>query len=83
MANENILTETAAENTTVVPVRERLKSWALWVSVLGVVGLVLQALGVFEKIGLDSDEWDGIITAVGALLSAFGIVNNPTDRGHF
>lgn len=60
----------------------RYKSWALWVSVLGLLGLILEMTGVFAKIGLDSAEWDVIITSVGAILTAFGIVNNPTSQTH-
>ncbi len=58
----------------------RYKSWALWVSVLGLLGLILELTGVFEKIGLDSNEWDTVITSIGTVLTAFGIVNNPTSK---
>lgn len=58
--------------------QNRLKSWALWVSLLGLVGLICQSTGLFEKIGLNSDEWNAIVTSVGTVLAAFGIVNNPT-----
>ena len=67
------------ENTN----QNRLKSWALWVSVLGLVGLILQATGVLEMIGLDGEEWDGIVTALGAVLTGFGILNNPTAKDSF
>ena len=30
--------------------RNRLKSWVVWASILGAVGVILQALGVFDKI---------------------------------
>ena len=46
-------------------------------------GLILEATGVFCKIGLDGDEWDAIITSVGTVLAAFGIVNNPTSKNNF
>lgn len=58
--------------------QNRLKSWALWVAVLGLLGLICQSTGLFEKIGLDSEEWNAIVTCVGTVLAAFGIVNNPT-----
>ena len=58
----------------------RYKSWALWVSVLGLVGLILELTGVFGKIGLDSQEWDTVVTGLGTVLTAFGIVNNPTSK---
>ena len=62
---------------------ERLKSWAVWLSVLGAIGLILEATGVFEMWGLDSVTWDTIVNSVGAILVGFGILNNPTDRDHF
>ena len=58
----------------------RIKSWAMWVSVLGLLGMILQHTGVFAKLGLDSETWDMIITLVGSVLTAFGIVNNPTEK---
>lgn len=68
------------EKTTNQP---RYKSWALWLSVLGAVGVILNATGVFEKIGLDSTSWDIIVNAVGSILIGFGIVNNPTNKTGF
>lgn len=66
-----------------VSIKERLKSWAVWLSVLGAVGVILNATGVFEKLGLDSTTWNVIINAVGSILIAFGILNNPTDKTAF
>lgn len=57
-----------------------MKSWAMWVSVLGLLGIILQHTGVFAKLGLDSETWDMIITTIGGALTAFGIVNNPTEK---
>lgn len=68
----------STENT-----QPRYKSWALWLSVLGAVGVILNAVGVFEKIGLDSTSWDVIINAIGSILIGFGIVNNPTNKSGF
>lgn len=64
-------------------IRERLKSWAVWVSVLGAVGVILNSLGVFEKIGIDNAAFDVIVNSVGTILIAFGILNNPTDKTCF
>lgn len=63
--------------------KQRLKSWAVWLSVLGAVGIILNATGALEKLGLDQSGWDSVINAVGAVLVGFGILNNPTDREHF
>lgn len=64
-------------------IRERLKSWAVWVSVLGAVGVILNSLGVFEKIGIDNAAFDVIVNSVGTILIAFGILNNPTSKDCF
>ena len=64
-------------------IKERLRSWAVWVSVLGAVGVILNSLGVFEKIGIDNAAFDVIVNSVGSILIAFGILNNPTDKNCF
>lgn len=64
-------------------IKERLKSWAVWLSVLGAVGVILNATGVFEMIGLDSAEFEIIVNSIGSILIAFGILNNPTDKTAF
>lgn len=63
--------------------KKRLTSWATWLSVLGLVGLVLSNFGVLEKIGMDLGGWKIFVDAIGSVLVAFGILNNPTDRDHF
>ncbi|MBR3767511.1 MAG: hypothetical protein IKL10_04635 [Clostridia bacterium] len=78
MSNE-IKTATTTEATT----QNRWKSWALWLSVLGAVGVILNATGVFEKIGLTSETWETVINAVGSILIGFGILNNPTNKSGF
>ena len=64
-------------------IKTRLKSWAVWLSVLGAVGVILNALGLFEAWGITSDAWQTIITAIGSILVGFGILNNPTDKQNF
>lgn len=60
----------------------RYKSWALWLSIAGAVWTILSAFGVTEKIGITEDKFATLLDAVGAILIAFGIVNNPTDPAH-
>ena len=62
---------------------ERLKSWAVWLSVLGAVGVILNSTGVLDRLGLTADSWDILINCIGSILIAFGILNNPTDRENF
>ena len=64
-------------------IRERLKSWAVWLSVLGAVGLILENVGLFELWGITGIIWDSVVNAIGAILVGFGILNNPTDRQNF
>lgn len=61
----------------------RYKSWAMWLSILGAIGVILNATGVFQKIGLDNTTWDVIVNAIGAILIGFGILNNPTSKASF
>lgn len=60
----------------------RFKSWALWLSVAGAVWTILSSFGVTESIGLTESTFKTVLDAVGAVLIAFGIVNNPTDPAH-
>lgn len=64
-------------------VQSRWKSWAVWVSVLGAIGVILNAFGVFELIGIDNATFDAVVNAIGTILIAFGILNNPTEKSHF
>ena len=61
----------------------RWKSWAVWASVLGALGLALQATGALEAMGLTPEKYDAVVTAVGTILVTFGILNNPTDKANF
>lgn len=60
--------------------QNRFKSWALWVSVAGAAWVILSAFGIPEEIGLTEDTFNTILDAIGSLLIAFGIVNNPTSK---
>lgn len=59
--------------------QNRFKSWALWVSVAGALWTILSAFGVTEAIGIAETTYTQVLDAVGAILIAFGIVNNPTN----
>lgn len=56
--------------------QNRLKSWALWVSVAALVVFCVK-----EFAGLDiSNTVNGLLDVLCPVLVAFGIVNNPTDK---
>ena len=57
----------------------RWKSWAMWVSIAGAIWTILSALGLPEKWGIQEDTFKTVLDAVGVILIAFGIVNNPTS----
>ncbi len=61
----------------------RFKSWGTWAAVLGAVGIILNSLGVFKKMGIDNEAWKEIVNAIGSILIAFGVLNNPTDCKKF
>lgn len=73
--------KTTNKNTDLTT-QPRWKSWAMWISVFGAVGVILNAFGVFEMIGIDNNAFDAVVNATGTILIAFGIVNNPTDKQH-
>ena len=60
----------------------RFKSWALWLSVAGALWTIANAFGLTQKIGIDEGTFKTVLDAVGVVLIAFGIVNNPTDAKH-
>lgn len=63
--------------------QNRFKSWALWVSVIGAVWTILNAFGLPQKWGIEETTFKTIVDALGVILIAFGICNNPTDKQHF
>lgn len=68
---------------TLKKIAQRFRSWATWVAVAGAVWTLLSAFGVPAKIGLTSDALNAALSALGTLLAAFGIVNDPTNREGF
>ena len=63
--------------------QNRFKSWALWVSVAGAVWTILSAFGIVQKLGIEESTFKTVLDAIGGILIAFGIVNNPTDKSNF
>ena len=61
----------------------RWKSWVVWVSVLGTLWTIANAFGLTEKIGITEGAFKDVVDSIGVILTAFGILNNPTDKAHF
>ena len=60
-------------------VQPRWRSWAMWLSVIGALWTIASALGLPEKWGIQEGTFRTIVDSVGVILTAFGILNNPTD----
>lgn len=71
------------QNFIVVDPQPRWKSWVVWVSVLGALWTIANAVGLTEKWGIEESTFKTIVDAVGVILTGFGILNNPTDRSNF
>ena len=63
--------------------RDRLRSKVLWASLLGCLMTVCSVFGVWERIGITAEGFREIAAAVGAVLTAFGIFNDPTAKDRF
>lgn len=63
--------------------RDRLRSKVLWASVVGCIMTVFTVLGIWDKIGITAEGFSEIAGSVGAVLAAFGIFNDPTNREGF
>lgn len=63
--------------------RDRLKSRALWAALAGLVIVICGAFDLWDKIGITQTELQAVFTAIGAVLAAFGVFNDPTERDRF
>ena len=70
-------------NVKQTSVQPRLRSWAVWVSVLGAAWTICNALGLTKKWGIEESTFKTIVDALGVILIGFGIPNNPTDKENF
>ena len=60
-------------------VQPRWKSWALWLSVIGAVWTIMNALGLPTKWGIEEGTFKTIVDSIGVILIAFGICNDPSN----
>ena len=63
--------------------RDRLKSRVLWAAVLGCVMTVLSAFDAWDRLGISAEGFREVAASVGAVLAAFGVFNDPTNREAF
>jgi uncharacterized membrane protein len=63
--------------------RNRLKSPVAWAAVVTLVLFVMKTFNLLAPIGLSEDSFKELTSLIFAVLAAFGIFNNPTDRDSF
>jgi uncharacterized membrane protein len=63
--------------------QSRWKSPVVWTTLAALIFFVLKTWGLLEWIGLTKDSYDGLISLILAVLTGFGILNNPTDKKNF
>ena len=63
--------------------RDRQKSKVLWAAIVGCIMTVFSVFGMWEKIGITAEGFKEIAGAVGAVLAAFGVFNDPTNKEGF
>ena len=63
--------------------RDRLRSKVLWAAVLGCVITVCSAFDLWGRLGITAEGFREVAASVGAVLAAFGVFNDPTNREGF
>lgn len=57
--------------------QNRWKSPILWTSLISALFLILKGFGIYE---IDNETLNNLINIVLGILTALGIINNPTDK---
>ncbi|MBR0060137.1 MAG: hypothetical protein IJP68_01530 [Selenomonadaceae bacterium] len=63
--------------------RDRLRSKVLWAAIVGCIMTIFSAFGIWDKIGITATGFSEVVAAIGAVLAAFGVFNDPTNREAF
>jgi len=64
-------------------VQNRLRSPVAWGALAALVLFILKTYGVLAGIGLTEDSFKELTTLIFGVATAFGILNNPTDKDSF
>ncbi len=59
--------------------QNRWKSWPMWLGILSALWMLASSLGLPQQIGLTNETFNNIVSAIGTILTLFGVVNNPTN----
>ena len=63
--------------------QSRFRSKAAWASLFSLIGLCLASFGIYDRIGMTSETWQALTTALLATLAAFGVLEQPNRRRKF
>jgi len=63
--------------------KDRLRSKVAWAAIVGCIMTMFSVFGVWDKIGITIDGFKEIVASIGAVLAAFGVFNDPTNREGF
>lgn len=64
-------------------VQNRLRSPVAWGTLAALVLFILKTYGLLTGIGLTEDSFKELTTLIFGVATAFGILNNPTDKDNF
>ena len=63
--------------------QNRWTSWVAWLTLLPIIIILGDSYGLWNVIRMSSDVFTKLFMSIGALLVAFGIFQNPTDKDNF
>ena len=63
--------------------QNRWTSWVAWLTLLPIIIILGDSYGLWNVIKMPSDVFTQLFMSVGALLVAFGIFNDPTNKTNF
>jgi uncharacterized membrane protein len=66
-----------------ITMQNRLNSKVAWAAIIALVGFILGNWGLYDYIGLTDETFQRLTDLLLAVLTAFGIFNNPTNPENF
>jgi uncharacterized membrane protein len=57
--------------------QKRVKSWIMWSGLASVVVLFGTTIGLWDNIGIKSEDIQNLLNAILLFLSALGVINSP------
>jgi len=63
--------------------QNRWRSPVAWGTLVGLIALIFQVFGWYEQFGIEQHELSNILNGLIAVFIAFGIFNDPTNKGGF